>query len=174
MLWHKKIQFKHRLLLFLQLTPGTKVKMLYFWFLMAFLGNFSSHFSGQPSQTVRAFSSFFLRHMWARQSQQLRGGDVNMNQCKHITPPQDSKCVVTQLFSFVMNYYGLCINCLTWTMSENVKNSHCIFLISIWHPWIAFLYYQQSKTQRHITNNNIKWRKAANHKSKEALSKKSW
>lgn len=62
----------------LPLTPGTKVMMLYFWFLMAFLGYFSSHFSGQPSQTVLAFSSFFLRHIWARQSQQLTKEDVNM------------------------------------------------------------------------------------------------
>lgn len=54
-----------------RLTPGTNVKTLYFWFLMIFLGNFSSHFSGQPSHTVLAFSSFFRRHMWARQSQQL-------------------------------------------------------------------------------------------------------
>lgn len=38
---------------------------------MAFLGNFSSHFSGQPSHTVLALSSFFRRHTWARQSQQL-------------------------------------------------------------------------------------------------------
>jgi len=54
------------------LTPGTKVTMLYFWFLMAFLGYFSSHFSGCPSHTVRAFSSFLLRHVWTRHSQQLR------------------------------------------------------------------------------------------------------
>lgn len=57
---------------FLKLTPGTKVRMLYFWFLMMFLEYFSSHFSGQPSQTVRAFSSFLLRHRRTRQSQQLR------------------------------------------------------------------------------------------------------
>lgn len=54
------------------LTPGIKVKMLYFWFLMAFLGYFSSHFSGHPSHTVRAFSSFFLRQMFMSQSEQLK------------------------------------------------------------------------------------------------------
>lgn len=80
----------------LPLTPGTKVMMLYFWFLMEFLGYFSSHFSGQPSQTVLAFSSF-LRHIWARQSQQLTKEDVNMvknrKKKKQKWQQQDSTCL---------------------------------------------------------------------------------
>lgn len=58
--------------MFSGLTPGIKVKMLYFWFFMAFLGYFSSHFSGHPSHTVRAFRSFFLRQMFMSQSEQLK------------------------------------------------------------------------------------------------------
>lgn len=54
------------------LTPGINVKKLYFWFFIAFLGYFSSHFSGHPSHTVRALSSFFLRQMFISQSQQLQ------------------------------------------------------------------------------------------------------
>lgn len=92
-MWNKERGIKHTLCYtsfkILQLTPGTKVKMLYFWFLMAFLGYFSSHFSGQPNHTVLAFSSFFLRHMWARQSQQLRGEHIHMihimqTSCEHM------------------------------------------------------------------------------------------
>lgn len=74
-----------------QLTPGTKVKTLYFWFLIAFLGYFSSHFSGQPSHTVLAFNTFFLWHMWARQSQQLtekheKSNDVFIKWFKNTSP----------------------------------------------------------------------------------------
>lgn len=90
----------------LPLTPGTKVMMLYFWFLMAFLGYFSSHFSGQPSQTVLAFSSFFLRHIWARQSQQLTKEDVNMVK----NTPKKAKFTTTRqhcLYGFVLGIFVL-------------------------------------------------------------------
>lgn len=56
---------------FNNLTPGIKVNTLYFWFFIEFLGCFSSHFSGYPSHTVRAFNSFFLWQIFISQSQQL-------------------------------------------------------------------------------------------------------
>lgn len=68
----QNIQSVHHQKMFSGLTPGIKVKMLYFWFFMAFLGYFSSHFSGHPSHTVRAFRSFFLRQMFMSQSEQLK------------------------------------------------------------------------------------------------------
>lgn len=68
----QNIQSAQQQKMFSGLTPGIKVKMLYFWFFMAFLGYFSSHFSGHPSHTVRAFRSFFLRQMFMSQSEQLK------------------------------------------------------------------------------------------------------
>jgi len=56
---------------FNNLTPGIKVNILYFWFFIEFLGCFSSHFSGHPSHTVRAFNSLFLWQIFISQSQQL-------------------------------------------------------------------------------------------------------
>lgn len=54
------------------LTAGRKVKKLYFWLLMTFLGYFCSLFSGWPSHTVLGWKSPIPQH--PDQGQHLRVG----------------------------------------------------------------------------------------------------
>lgn len=56
--------------LWLTLTAGRKVKKLYFWLLMTFLGYLCSLFSGWPSHTVRGRKSPIPQHL--DQGQHLR------------------------------------------------------------------------------------------------------
>lgn len=62
----QKTKNKNRVLLgehLLGLTPGRKVKKLYFWLLMTFLGYRCSLFSGWPSHTVRGRYSPAPQHL---------------------------------------------------------------------------------------------------------------
>lgn len=63
--------------LWLTLTAGRKVKKLYFWLLMTFLGYLCSLFSGWPSHTVRGRKSPMPQHL--DHGQHLRNHTFNLN-----------------------------------------------------------------------------------------------